>query len=251
MIKSSAILFLCIIQITAFSQNGYKWINFPTVSGIMNEFEDKQCDFLLLEGNVKEVEYLSYSLLSQDPNSKTIVKYSENGKILSVRKMNFDFETSDTIYYMTIEFFYDEQNNLKEELIYEFLGGEVIENSRKREPEFFDSNFPEPFSEDQFGNSLSIALEKDTTYSFYDEQGRKIMDSIPSGLGTEGLKNKYRYQDDRIYCEKMWAAYSDAPSEREIILIDAHGNWIEKQIFIDNDTEWSELIKRTLTYYEN
>lgn len=49
----------------------------------------------------------------------------------------------------------------------------------------------------------------------------------------------------------MWAAYSDAPSEREIILIDAHGNWIEKQIFIDNDTECSELIKRTLTYYEN
>ena len=104
-----------------FSQKSYKWINFPTVSGILNEFEDKQRDYLLLEGNVKDVEYLSSGSSQQDPKSKTIVKYSENGKILSIQEMNYNPETFDTMYFMSIEFFYDEHYIIKEELIGPFI----------------------------------------------------------------------------------------------------------------------------------
>jgi hypothetical protein len=230
-------------------QNCYKWINHPTISGILDEFEENERDYRLLNGKVKEIEVLFYNSSSTDIASKMTAKYDENGNILSFLQVSKDSESSKTIYFLDIKFIYDTNNNIIRELITERLEGKKIKHSKNTSNMFF-SEYPNPITKDQYGNSLSITFEQDTTYSFYDEKGRKIMDSIPFGSSTEGKKDKYTYLTDSIYCEKIWSAYSDVPSEREYYLLDFYGNWVEKKIFWDNDLKWSYRIKRKIVYYE-
>lgn len=239
----------CNFLLNLLGQNGYKWINHPTVSGILDEFEERERDYRLLNGKVQEIEVLLYNSSSTDATSKITAKYSENGTILSILEVGFDSESSKTVYSLSVKFVYDENNKIECELITEFVKRKKIKHSKKDPPEKFFWDFPEPITKDQYGNSLHITYEKDTTYSFYDEQGRKIMDSIPFSSTTEGKKNKYSYFADSIYCEKIWTAYIDVPSERESYLLDSYGNWVEKKIFWDNDLKWSYMIKRRIVYY--
>jgi hypothetical protein len=229
-------------------QSGYKWINHPTISGILNEFEDNERDYRLLNGKVKEIEVLFYNSSSTDPASKITAKYTESGNILSFLQISKDPESSKTVYFLEIEFIYDNNNKIIRELIKERYEGKKIKHSKNSQKMFF-SNYPNPITIDHYGNSLSITLEEDTTYSFYDDIGRKIMDSIPFGSSNEGKKDKYTYFTDSIYCEKIWSAWSDVPSEREIYILDFYGNWVEKKIFWDNDLKWSDRIIRNIVYY--
>ncbi len=238
----------CIFIFNLLGQNGYKWINHPTISGILNEFEDNERDYRLLNGKVKEIEVLFYNSTSTNPASKITAKYAESGTILSFLQISKDPESSKTVYFLEIEFIYDTNNKIIRELITERYEGKKIKHSKNTQKMFF-SDYPNPITKDQYGNSLSITFEEDTTYSLYDEKGRKIMDSIPFGSSTEGKKDKYTYLTDTIYCEKIWSAYSDVPSEREYYIIDFYGNWVEKKIFWDTDLKWSYRITRKIVYY--
>lgn len=238
----------CIFMFNLLGQNGYKWINHPTISGILNEFEENERDYRLLNGKVKEIEVLFYNSSTTEIASKMTAKYAENGNILSFLQVSKDSESSKTIYFLDVKFIYDNNNNIIQELITERAEGKKIKHSKNAQKMFF-SDYPDPITIDQYGNSLSIAFEEDTTYSFYDEKGRKIMDSIPFGSSTEGKKDKYTYYTDSIYCEKIWSAYSDVPSDREYYLLDFYGNWVEKKIFWDNDLKWSYRITRKIVYY--
>ncbi len=238
----------CIFMFNLLGQNGYKWINHPTISGILNEFEENERDYRLLNGKVKEMEVLFYNSSTSDIASKMTAKYAENGKILSFLQVSKDSETAKTIYFLDVKFIYDTNNIMIQELITERLDGKKIKHSKNAQKMFF-SDYPDPITINQYGNSLSIIFEEDTTYSFYDEKGRKIMDSIPFGSSTEGKKDKYTYYTDSIYCEKIWSAYSDVPSDREYYLLDFYGNWVEKKIFWDNDLKWSYRITRKIVYY--
>ena len=247
--KHIIIFIFCIFLLNLYGQNGYKWINFPTFSGILDEYEDREQYYRLLNGKVKEIEFLSYDSISTEATGKITAKYSENGSILSIQQIGFDSESSKTIYFLSIKFEYDKNNKIIRESITESLEGKKIKHSKKDTQEMFFSEFPEPISKDQYGNSLSITLDGDTTYSFYDELGRKIMDSIPFGSTTEGAKVKFTYLADSVYCEKMWSSNTDVPSERESYLLDNFGNWIEKKVFYFNDTRWSLMVKRRIIYY--
>ena len=238
----------CFFMFNLLGQNGYKWINHPTISGILNEFEENERDYRLLIGKVKEMEVLFYNSSTTDIATKMMAKYAENGNILSFLQVSKDAETAKTIYFLDVKFIYDTNNNIIRELITERLDGKKIKHSKNTQKMFF-SDYPNPITIDQNGNSLSITFEEDTTYSFYDEKGRKIMDSIPFGSSTEGKKDKYTYLIDSVYCEKIWSAYSDVPSEREYYLLDFYGNWVEKKIFWDNDLKWSYRITRKIVYY--
>lgn len=239
----------CSFIVNLFGQTEYKWINHPTISGILNEFEENERDYRLLNGKVKEIEVLFYNSSSTDIVSKMTAKYAENGNILSFLQVSRDSESSKTTYFLDIEFIYDNNNNIIRELITERVEGKKIKHSKNTQKMFF-TDYPDPITKDQFGNSLSITFDGDTTYSFYDEKGRKIMDSIPVSPSTEGKKHKYTYFTDSIYCEKIWSAYSDVPSDREYYLLDFYGNWVEKKIFWDNDLKWSYKMTRKIVYYE-
>lgn len=231
------------------SQIEYKWINHPTISGILNEFEENERDYRLLNGKVKEMEVLFYHSSAIEPYSKLRVKYTENGQIYSYLKVSVDTESGKEKYYLKVLFMHDNNNTIQKEIVSKRIDGKKISPQEINENVFF-SAFPDPITKDQFGNSLSIAFDKDTTYSFYDVKGRKTMDSIPIGSFSTGLKNKYMYLNDTIYCHKMWFANSDVPSEREAYLLDSKGNWIEKKIFWDNDLTWTYRTKRSIIYYE-
>jgi len=157
-----------------FGQSGYKWINHPTISGILNEFEDNERDYRLLNGKVKEIEVLFYNSSSIQPTSKITAKYAESGNVLSLLQISKDPESSKTVYFLEIEFVYDTNNKIIREIITERYEGKKIKHSKNTQKMFF-SDYPNPITKDQYGNSLSITLEEDTTYSFYDENGRKIL----------------------------------------------------------------------------
>lgn len=234
------------------SQSAQKWINYPEVVGILNEYQENTRDFLLVEGKVKEISQISYYSPSKEYKVETIAKYASSGQIQSFQTLSTDSLESAIIRFYYIEFIYDANNQISSERVTDILEGDTIEFLETIIPTFFAPNLPAPIISNPAGNSIAIVFEEDTTFSFYDEFGRKTMDSIPYSGNVEGYRYKYAYHQDTVFCDHYWSGYIDAINHKEIFILDQHGNWIEKKeigLFELPLGEWSELHRRKITYY--
>ena len=241
-----------IVSFNLIGQDSYNWINHPSLIGILNEYEDNTRDFKLLEGNVKEIRQISYYTPSKERKVETSVKYSVSGDIQSIQTTITDSLSSSVIRFLSIQFIYDSTNLISNEIITDIFEGDTLNYLDKRIPEWFGPDLPDPISSNTSENPVLIVFEEDTTYSFYDEYGRKIMDSIPYSRNIEGFKYKYVYHTDSIYCDHFWSADSDVPAHKEIFILDQHGNWIEKReigLFDIPSGNWSAIHRRRIIYY--
>lgn len=250
--KATLILAVLTISFNLFGQGSYKWINYPSVIGILDEMEANTRDYALLEGKVKEIRQTSYFTPSKERKIETVAMYAASGEILSIQTTITDSISSSVIRFYSIQFAYDSAKRISSETITDIFEGDTIYNSEKRPPEYFASALPVPIASNELGDPKIIVLEEDTTFSFYDEYGRKTMDSIPYSKNIEGLKYKYAYHKDSVYCEHFWSANSNVPTHKEIFILDRNGNWIEKHeigLFEIPTGEWSAIHRREIVYY--
>jgi hypothetical protein len=220
------------------SQSAQKWINYPTVVGILEEYQENTRDFLLVEGKVKEISQISYYSPTKEYKVETIAKYASSGQIQSIQTLSTDSLQSAIVRLYYISFVYDANNQISSERVTDIL--------------FFAPTLPAPIKSNPAGNSIAIVFEEDTTFSFYDEFGRKTMDSIPYSGNVEGYKYKYAYHQDTVFCDHYWSAIIDAINHKEIFILDQQGNWTEKKeigLFELPSGEWSALHRRKITYY--
>ena len=245
-------LTILIFSLNLHSQSAQKWINYPEVVGILEEYQENTRDFLLVEGKVKEISQISYYSPTKEYEVETIAKYASSGQIQSIQTLSTDSAESAIVRFFQIEFLYDANNQISGEKVTDILEGDTIHYQETIIPEFFAPKLPDPIKSNPAGNSISIVFEEDTTFSFYDEFGRKTMDSIPYSGNVEGYKYKYAYYQDTVFCDHYWSAIIDAINHKEIFILDQHGNWIEKKeigLFELPSGEWSELHRRKITYY--
>jgi hypothetical protein len=240
------------ISLNLHSQSAQKWINYPTVVGILEEYQENTRDFLLVEGKVKEISQISYYSPTKEYKVETIAKYASSGQIQSIQTLSTDSLQSAIIRFYYIEFIYDANNQISSERVTDILEGDTIEFLETIIPTFFAPTLPAPIKSNPAGNSIAIVFEEDTTFSFYDEFGRKTMDSIPYSGNVEGYKYKYTYDQDTVFCDHYWSAIIDAVNHKEIFILDQHGNWIEKkEIGLEEipSGKWTALHRRKITYY--
>jgi hypothetical protein len=240
------------ISLNLHSQSAQKWINYPTVVGILNEYQENTRDFLLVEGKVKEISQISYYSPTKEYKVETIAKYASSGQIQSIQTLSTDSLESAIVRLYYISFVYDAKNQLISEIVTDILEGDIIHDHETIISEFFAPTLPAPIKSNPAGNSISIVFEEDTTFSFYDEFGRKTMDSIPYSGNVEGYKYKYAYHQDTVFCDHYWSAIIDAVNHKEIFILDQHGNWIEKkEIGLEEipSGKWTALHRRKITYY--
>jgi hypothetical protein len=245
-------LTILIFSLNLHSQSSQKWINYPEVVGILEEYQENTRDFLLVEGKVKEISQISYYSPTKEYKVETIAKYASSGQIQSIQTLSTDSVESAIIRFYYIEFIYDANNQISSERVTDILEGDTIEFLETIIPTFFAPTLPAPIKSNPAGNSIAIVFEEDTTFSFYDEFGRKTMDSIPYSGNVEGYKYKYAYHQDTVLRDHYWSAIIDAINHKEIFILDQHGNWIEKKeigLFELPSGEWSELHRRKITYY--
>lgn len=239
---------LLTLPLSSLGQTRYEWINTPEINDMLDEYQDRRRDYLLLHGNVQEIEQKSSHF--GGATAVSVMKYDEFGNLQSIQETTYPENSLTIIRFWKIRFDYDSLHRRIAEWRTEIVEGDTIVYEKRSAKKWFGPSFPKPIAVNEFGHSTIMAKAKDTTFSTYDPFGRKIMDSIPFGRNTEGLKNAYWYYRDSIYCEKVWSARSDVPSEREIYLLDEYGNWIEKRIYWDNDRDYMERFTRTILYRE-
>ncbi len=243
---------ILIFSLNLHSQSAQRWINYPEVVGILNENQENTRDFLLVEGKVKEISQISYYSPTKEYKVETIAKYASSGQIQFIQTLSTDSVESAIVRFFHIEFLYDANNQISSEKVTDILEGDTIHYQEAMIPEFFAPKLPDQIKSNPAGNSISIVFEEDTTFSFYDEFGRKTMDSIPYSGNVEGYKYKYAYHQDTVFCDLYWSAIIDAINHKEIFILDSHGNWIEKkEIGLEEipSGKWTALHRRKLTYY--
>ena len=243
---------ILIFSLNLHSQSAQRWINYPEVVGILEEYQENTRDFLLVEGKVKEISQISYYSPTKEYKVETIAKYASSGRIQSIQTLSTGSVESAIIRFYYFEFIYDANNQISSERVTDILEGDTIEFLETIIPTFFAPTLPAPIKSNPAGNSIAIVFEEDTTFSFYDEFGRKTMDSIPYSGNVEGYKYKYAYHQNTVFCDHYWSAYIDAINHKEIFVLDSQGNWIEKkEIGLEEipSGKWTALHRRKITYY--
>lgn len=241
---------LSFVSSSLMGQKAYNWINFPTLDGINHIEESRVREALLVEGSVKEIKMTSF-FTGDDERDFVHIVYSELGRVNSIRDTHEDPTPENGINCtLFIEFEYDETGKLMNEPLLMVIEGDTIEQSEKRWPDWFPF-LPAPI-ETYFGRSMTqLADFYNTTYSFYDEYNRKIMDSIPSFGDDDGMKITYRYEGNKIH--RAFYDFNDpeGPNRKEEYTVDEHGNWIELKYFdifaIDADYV-TQLYTREIVY---
>ncbi len=243
-------LLFCLIASIAIAQNGYNWINYPTIDGISTTEEAIMREYKIVEGNVKELNMTSF-YAGDDDTVKVHVTYSESGTVMSLQIMNISPRSVGGVStFQSINFQHSEANELLSESVLTIIEGDTIEQIKSRRPEWFPF-LPTPIVTNSVGNITQIKMFQDTTFSFYDEFNRKIMDSIPS-VWDIGQKITYRYEGDKIYRNFFFLEDEEELYQKEEYTVDDHGNWVELKYIgtfeLDSD-RWTQLYTREITYY--
>ncbi len=240
------VLFIFIVQyLFGFGQMRFEWIN-ANILEESYEYNNEFIDYLLVHGNVKEIRQTANHI--RGGVSNTLVKFDSVGNISYFQELSYPPGSIKISRFLEITYDYDSLNRKVSECKTEIIDDDTLFFRVRNSP-----NLPAPFLVDvigknKYGNSLITVIEKDTTFSTYDEFGRKTRDSIPFNRNTEGKINSYWYYTDSVYCEKSWSARYNVPSYREMYLIDEYGNWIEKRLYWNNDRNYTELFTRKIIY---
>jgi hypothetical protein len=127
--------------------------------------------------------------------------------------------------------------------------GDTIFLKKTNDVSWFSHTSPDPVEVNELGNSIVFAFNGDTTFSFYNDDGRKILDSIPDSGHTMAHNLTYTYYPDSIVVDVEFDSTND---EDHIISykLDDRGNWIEKSLVHENDRLLSKRYIRQITYYE-
>ena len=230
-----------------FGQTRYEWIN-AAVLGESYEYHNELNDYSFLHGNIKEIKQKTHHVWGG--MSDIFVKFDSSGNIVYFQELSYPSNSSIIGHFLEITYEYDSLNRKVAECKTEILEGDTLSYGVRNSPTWLGAFLFDPIETNEYGHSTVAAIAEDTTFSIYDEFGRKIMDSIPFGQNTEGKINSYWYYTDSIYCEKSWSARYNVPSEREMYLLDEHGNWIEKRLYWDNDLNYTEIFTRKIIYRE-
>lgn len=242
------VIFIFISQyLFGFGQTRYEWINAPVLEESY-EYGNELNDYLFLHGDIKEIRETKYHV--SGGMSQILVKFDSVGNINYFQELSYAPDSSTIGHFLEITYEYNSLNRRVSECKTEILDGDTLSFGVRDSLSWLDVFLVDPIKTNEYGNSTVFVIKEDTTFSIYDEFGRKIMDSIPFSRNTEGKINSYWYYTDSVYCEKSWSARYNVPSEREIYLIDEYGNWVEKRLYWDNDRNYRELFTRKIIYRE-
>lgn len=237
------------LQVSA--QEAHKWINFPYSSSISIIKEARVRDYLLLDGKVKEIKMTS-AFTGDDERNEIHVSYSQSGNILSYQKTHFDPESAGGIStFVSMNFEYNESNSRSSESKLTIIEGDTMEQIDSRWPEWFP-HLTIPTNSIYTEKVSCHPIYRDTTYSFYDEYNRKIMDSIPAPRKGDAKMITYEYVGNKVY-RKFYFLEEDAELyEKEEYTLDDHGNWVERKyygMFNLNSDQCTELSTREISYF--
>ena len=241
------ILFLTITS-NVLGQSEYKWINIPYLSNNISEYPYID-EYLNLHGSVKNLkQFVGHNNLlplGRDLN----LEFDIEGKVISVQSFISDIFIDELSSFTFYEFEYDSKGNIKNEMKTHVDKGDTIYLKKTNDVSWFSHISPEPVKVNAQGNSFIYTSDGDTTFSFYDSHGRKILDSIPDSGHTMTHNLTYTYYQDSIVVKVVFDSWREG---NHIISykLDRHGNWIEKRVTYESDLLFPRSYRRQITYYE-
>lgn len=230
------------------AQKIYKWINIPYLSNNMTEYLYID-EYLNLHGQVESIkQYVGHSELP--PGSRDLfISYNKEGKVTSVKRFISDNMDNGSSSYTFYNFYYNASGNLTKEEKTHIDKGDTIITKKSDDVSWFSLKAPDPIRSDPSGRPLICTLNGDTTFSFYDSNGRKVLDSIPDSGHTMAHKLTYTFYDDSITVRITYPStnkYGGSISYK----LDDLGNWIEKKAVYNNNALFTARYTRRITYYE-
>ena len=225
--------FIGILPISVSSQS-YNWVNDQYDAGDWGDYGGILYHNSM-EGAVKQVEtFLNYehdtlicrSSVMYDPDGR-ITEYINNG----FRVIYFEYkELSDSV---LVSMGYVSENDTSWTQSQSLIVGSILA-----------SPVPDSIWINNKGNVVMYAHNKDVTYSFYDNYGRKVLDSIPEGMSM-GHIIQWEYANNKIYKQQ---SFSLGNIEKFEYLIDEYKNWTQLNS-IRKDGSSSIVKQRKITYY--
>lgn len=191
----SITIFLILLSITNYAQGPYNWIN-----RVYDADDQRELDFenySIVNGeNILEYKEFEVDTDFENKGKLNFHAFFQNGQINKL--IDYRFE-KDTVIYGSDSFIldYDKQNSA------------------------IDSN----------GNFIVYGGRVDSTFSFYDEKGRKIRDSIPGSGYTSAHQIFYTYSYNSVSVKTIyWNTSEEDIEEPQVVYItDSAGNWTKKK----------------------
>lgn len=233
---------LCLFTVTpGFSQTVCNWVNDQYDAGDWGEYGNLFY-WNSVNGKVKSREVYEFDVeLNQQVLISTTL-YDTLGRIIAMVRCDSGGEV-------------DKLVGAKYSFAYNAIGDSVLVRSETplNDTVFYEENYglvsvsilappvPDSSHRDSNGNVTAFWHNKDVTYSFYDEFGRKTYDSIPDGMSW-AHNYQYQYLGNKVI-QTYWDEHERISSIYEL---DVYGNWIKS--YSANESEHWEMSQK-FTYY--